>query len=363
MNDFLNWIADLAHNHQELWGLATNVLLALVGPLALWVLFNYSGKLMARRLIRLRWFAENPSSFPAIRQALRYGLVLTSGLYLIEILKIRPVRHIFEAGMVLFLASPVNKLVKLMLRGAQERLKEQNEGNRTALELLHRFAGILVFGTAVVIALDLVGINVMPFIAGASVLGAAIGFAAKDTLSNVIAGVVLLMDRPFETGDRIEIWNAPKNYSSWGDVVRIGLRATKIRTTDHLIVVIPNNEIMSRDIVNYTAEKAPTRVRVSVGVGYDSDMELARKGALEAAAKADWILKDPPPKVVMTDFGESSIGLQLRVWIKDPRRRRETTSFLADELKRIYDRDGIDIPWPIRTLVAKKPKKAKENKD
>ncbi|MEW5735848.1 MAG: mechanosensitive ion channel family protein [Thermodesulfobacteriota bacterium] len=358
MNEIISWLSHLAQKHSELWDLGTSILLAILGPLALWIAFNYLGRIAARRLIKRPWFSQNPSSFAAIRQALRYGLVLASGLYLIEILKIQPIRHLFAAGMVLFFASPVNKLVRLLLHGAQGRLGEET-GNRTALELLHRFAGVLVFGTAVVIALDLVGINVMPFIAGASVLGAAVGFAAKDTLSNVIAGVVLLMDRPFQTGDRIEIWNAPKNYSSWGDVVRIGLRATKIRTTDHLIVVIPNNQIMSRDIVNYSAESSPTRVRISVGVAYDTDMERAKKGILEAAAGADWICREPEPKVVLTDFGDCSITLQARVWIKDPRRRRETTSYLTDSIKKIFDREGIEIPFPIRTLVTPQEKKGR----
>lgn len=355
MYEFFNNVSELAKRHQDLWDLSTSVLLALVGPLALWVVFSYAGRIAARRLIKRPWFSDNPSSFATIRQALRYGLMLASGLYLIEVLKLGPVRHLFTAAMLLFLASPVNKLIKLLLRSARERVRDE-AGNRTALELLNRFTGILVFGTAVVIALDMVGINVMPFIAGASVLGAALGFAAKDTLSNVIAGVVLLMDRPFEVGDRIEVWNAPPNYSSWGDVVRIGLRATKIRTTDNLIVVIPNNEIMSRDIVNYTAEKMPTRVRISVGVAYGTDLERARKAALEAAAGADWVLRDPAPRVVQTNFGDCSIGLQVRVWIEDPRRRRETTSYLTDAVKKAFDREGIEIPFPIRTLVVPKDK-------
>jgi small-conductance mechanosensitive channel len=92
------------------------------------------------------------------------------------------------------------------------------------------------------LALDVLGINVVPFVAGAGVVGIAVGFAAKDTLSNLIAGVLLIMDRPFEVGDRIEVWSAPKNSATWGDVIDIGLRATKIKTTDNIVIIIPNNE-------------------------------------------------------------------------------------------------------------------------
>jgi small-conductance mechanosensitive channel len=92
------------------------------------------------------------------------------------------------------------------------------------------------------------GFNIMPFVAGAGVAGIDIGFAANDTLSNLIAGVLLIIDRPFEVGDRIEVWSAPKNAATWGDVIDIGLRATKIRTTDNIVIVISNNEMMKRDI-------------------------------------------------------------------------------------------------------------------
>jgi hypothetical protein len=123
----------------------------------------------------------------------------------------------------------------------------------------------------------------MPFIAGAGVAGVAIGFAAKDTLSNLIAGVLLIVDRPFEIGDRIEVWNAPSGSATWGDVIDIGLRATKIRTTDNIVIVIPNNKIMTRDIINYTLISDRIRVRINVGIAYDADVQKARDILVELA--------------------------------------------------------------------------------
>jgi small-conductance mechanosensitive channel len=116
------------------------------------------------------------------------------------------------------------------------------------LDLLKKFSGIIIYTIGGILALDAMGFNIMPFVAGAGVAGIAIGFAAKDTLSNLIAGVLLIIDRPFEVGDRIEVWSAPKNAATWGDVIHIGLRATKIRTTDNIVIIIPDNEIMKRDI-------------------------------------------------------------------------------------------------------------------
>ena len=143
-------------------------------------------------------------------------------------------------------------------------------------------------------------------------MGIAIGFAAKDTLSNIIAGILLIIDRPFETGDRIEVWSAPSGSATWGDVVNIGLRATKIRTTDNIVIIIPNNEIMKRDIVNYTIITSKIRVRINIGVGYDADIKKAKEIIRRVVDSADWIAKDPPSKVVVKNFGDSAVNLQLR---------------------------------------------------
>jgi small-conductance mechanosensitive channel len=191
----------------------------------------------------------------------------------------------------------------------------------------------------------------MPFIAGAGVLGVAVGFAAKDTLSNLIAGILLIIDRPFEIGDRIEVWSVPAGSASWGDVIDIGLRATRIKTTDNIVVIIPNNEIMTRDIVNYTTINSSIRVRVNIGIAYDTDMDTAKSLILQAADSADWILADPEPKVVVRNFGESSVDLQLRVWINDARKRMHTISYVTDTVKTLFDQNGVEIPYPKRDIA------------
>jgi len=192
---------------------------------------------------------------------------------------------------------------------------------------------------------------VMPFIAGAFVAGIAIGFAAKDTLSNLIAGVLLIIDRPFEIGDRIEVWSAPINSATWGDVIDVGLRATKIKTTDNIVIVIPNNEIMKRDIVNYTILTTKIRVRVNIGVAYDSDIKRAKEVIIEIARSMPWTVADPAPKVVVRNFCESSVDLQLRVWIEDARKRMDTISFITDKVKESFDRENIEIPFPKRDIT------------
>jgi small-conductance mechanosensitive channel len=154
-------------------------------------------------------------------------------------------------------------------------------------------------------------------------------------------------------GDRIEIWRAPTKSATWGDVIDVGLRATKIKTTDNIVIIIPNNEIMLRDIINYTTITEKIRVRIDIGIAYDANMQKAKNIMLQAADSAGWVAKEPPPKVVVRNLGESSVDLQLRVWIANPRKRMDTISFITDKVKELFDEQGVEIPYPKRDVYVK----------
>jgi small-conductance mechanosensitive channel len=254
---------------------------------------------------------------------------------------------------IILLATPAKDCFLILLEYLEKNIidKTKTKVDDIIFDLLNKFSGAIIYATAVILALDILGINVMPFVAGAGVAGIAIGFAAKDTLSNLIAGVLLIIDRPFEMGDRIEVWSAPAGSATWGDVVDIGLRATKIKTTDNIVIIIPNNEIMKRDIVNYTIISTKIRVRINIGIAYDSDIEKAKALILSVAESVSWISKAPAPKVVVRNFGESSVDLQLRVWIEDARKRMDTISLVTDKIKTAFDEHGIEIPYPKRDIT------------
>ena len=154
-------------------------------------------------------------------------------------------------------------------------------------------------------------------------------------------------------GDRIEIWGAPKNTASWGDVVEIGLRATKIKTTDNLIVVIPNAEIMQRDIVNYTASGDDIRLRVPIGIGYDVDVETAKELIRQVAESIEGVMEKPAPVVIIRRFGDSGVDLEARVWLRNARQRRNVEDELTDGVKAAFDANGIEIPFPKRDIYVR----------
>jgi small-conductance mechanosensitive channel len=352
------WLASYEKFISQLGGdniyfsLALKVIVALVAAFVAWLILKKILASFEKRTATVEFFQHNHRFFKVIRKALYYALLLATGTYLIRLSGITLIERIYTAIFIVLFAIPATDILLIVLRSAEKRLANRDDTklDDIVFDLLKRFSGAVIYAMAIVLALDTLGVNVMPFIAGAGIAGVAIGFAAKDTLSNVIAGILLIVDRPFEVGDRIEVWNTPSGSATWGDVIEIGLRATKIRTTDNIIIIIPNNEIMLRDIVNYTIITSRIRVRINIGIAYDADMKKAKEVILEVARTADWISTDPPPEVVVRNFGESSVDLQLRVWIEDARKRMKTISFITDGVKEAFDRKKIEIPYPKRDI-------------
>jgi small-conductance mechanosensitive channel len=320
-----------------------------------WLIIKTALRMIRKRLTQYHWFHTHQKVFDMMRRAIGLGLILFAGTYLIRMFRLDMVEKLYLAIFVVLIATPIKDVVLVILQTLEQKWADRTDTkiDNIVVDLLNRFSGAIVYSVAVVLALDLMGINVMPFVAGAGVMGVAIGFAAKDTLSNLIAGVLLIIDRPFEIGDRIEVWSAPSDSASWGDVIDIGLRATKIKTTDNIIIVIPNNEIMKRDIVNYTLISTSIRVRINIGVAYDTDIERVKKIILDVASDVQWVQEDPKPKVVVRNFGESSVDLQLRVWINNARQRMNTISTITDRVKTAFDAEKIEIPYPKRDIHIK----------
>jgi small-conductance mechanosensitive channel len=330
--------------------------IAVAGFLVIWFILRWLLHFVEKRFKKSEFVQSNSRVFQIIRRVLFLALLLVVGSYLLRMTQIPILLKVFHALLIVALAFPVKNFLVIAIRFLQKQIahKTENEVDDIIFELLGRFMGFIIFATAIIIALDSLGVNVMPFVAGAGVAGVAIGFAARDTLSNLIAGILLIIDRPFEIGDRIEVWSAPSGSSTWGDVIDIGLRATKIKTTDNIVIIIPNNEIMLRDIINYTTISERIRVRINIGIAYDADMQKAKDLILEVADSAEWVSKDPAPKVVVRKFGESSVDLQLRVWIKDARQRMNTISYITDAVKSSFDEHGLEIPYPKRVIYVKK---------
>ena len=332
--------------------LAFEVILALIIFFVAWLILRQVLSLIEKRMKKTNLIEIQIPLLKIIRKMLFYALVLLAGTYFIRLFNIPLLGKIFHALIIIVFAGPIRNFLIVTIRYLQARVAHITDSkvDDIIFDLFIRFSNFIIYTVAIIVALDLLGINVFPFIAGAGVAGVAIGFAAKDTLSNLIAGVLLIIDRPFEVGDRIEVWSAPAGSATWGDVIDIGLRATKIKTTDNIVIIIPNNEIMLRDIINYTIISENIRVRINIGIAYDADLKKAKNVILKVAEATEGVADDPPPKVVVRNFGESAVDLQLRVWIHDARRRMDTISDITDKVKEAFDAAGIEIPYPKRDI-------------
>ena len=335
---------------------AVNILAIFLVSMVAWWIVNVIVNRLRKKYGNRPLFKRNNHFFNLIKRAGHYGIIIVAGTRLFDLFQSPIIHDIFGAFMIMLLASITYKIVANILPFIEHRVSKKTDTKMddVIIELLKKFSGIVIYTAGGIMALDRLGFNVMPFVAGAGVAGVAIGFAAKDTLSNLISGILLIIDRPLKVGDRVEVWGAPKNSSTWGDVVDIGLRATKIKTTDNIVIVVPNNELMNRDIVNYTAISDEIRVRIPIGIAYESNLKRAKEVIVQICLEMDWVMKKPAPKVVVRNLGDSSVDLQARVWISNPRRRMDTISYLTDHVKEEFDKEGIEIPYPKREITIKR---------
>ncbi len=235
----------------------------------------------------------------------------------------------------------IERVAKKVTKKAKSTLDEE------AIPFVLKIFDIVIYLIAFMIILDQLGIPITPLVASLGIFGVALGFGAKDIVSNLLAGFLILFDRPFMRGERIEIGGIS------GDVVDIGLRSTRLKTEDNKLVVIPNTSIITENVTNYAQPNPHIKLMIDYGVAYGSDVDRVKETILDVANKSKNVLKEPKPEVYFMEFGESSLNFKLVCWMANFR------SFpVKDELNtKINDRfkkEGIGIPFPTRTIHLEK---------
>lgn len=231
-------------------------------------------------------------------------------------------------------------LVFRVTRGTLRRGLMRAGLHRTLVAMLvDRVYRLTVLTFALVMAADQVGINVGAALAGIGVVGLAIGFAAQDSLANVIAGFLIFIDKPFEVGDWVTV---AENYGAVSDIT---MRSTRIRTNRNTYVVIPNKTIIDSVLVNHS-KHGETRVDVPIGIAYKESIGRAREVLLAVARGIDGVVAKPAPDLVVAALGGSSVDLKVRVWIDDASREQPIYFRLMELGKLALDEAGIQIPYP-----------------
>lgn len=230
-----------------------------------------------------------------------------------------------------------------------DRLEDEGAITKHQMEVAYHVADAAIGVAAAVVVLSLWGIDLTNLFIGAGVASAVLGLAAQKTVAAVIAGFVLLFARPFRAGDWVGITREDGTERS-GIVQDVTISHTKIRTFNDEHVLVPNDEITSNQLTNYSRSDR-LRIDVEVGVDFETDLGRACEVVREAAEESDPVADTPSPEVVLKRFDDSAIVLELQFWIDRPARRRawRARTAVIRAVKAAFDREGITIPFPQRT--------------
>jgi small-conductance mechanosensitive channel len=219
---------------------------------------------------------------------------------------------------------------------------------RQGQQIIHMFENIgrvLVLVAAAALLLLVWKIDVSPLLASAGIVGLAVALAARDTLANFFGGVNIFLDKPFTTGDYIILESGER-----GEVVDIGVRSTLIRTRDDEQISIPNAIVANSKIINESAPEPRYRVRIKVGVAYDSNLDQVETALLEVAASNQRISHNPEARVRFRGFGDSSLEFELLCWAKTPADRGRVIHELNRAIFEEFKTKRISIPFPQRDV-------------
>ena len=253
-------------------------------------------------------------------------------------------------GILIFFGSlAVVKLVKNRLAHNILDKVDMDDGLKHSLISGIGFIGFIIAALLAIVAIG-IDLTSLAFIAGALSVG--IGFGLQDVIKNLVAGIIILMERPFKVGDWV-ILNGTE-----GMIKQINIRSTEMLSFNKTSVIIPNAVLISSSVVNLTHGDAMSRQSISVGVAYGSDPEKVRDILLDVASKNRRVLKNPAPYVLFKDFGTSSLDFELRFYINDIWKGWTSPSDLRYEIFNRFKEEGIEIPFP--QIVVNKPSTLKE---
>jgi small-conductance mechanosensitive channel len=201
----------------------------------------------------------------------------------------------------------------------------------------------LILLAGFVLATGVAGIDLTTFGFLAGALGVGVGFGLQNIVSNFISGLILLFERPIQVGDMVDVAGAT------GSVTKIGIRASTVHTFDGAEVIVPNADLISKAVTNWTRTNVNRRFDISVGVAYGSSLETTAQALLAAARRTAGVLGDPAPAALFQSFGESALGWWLRVWI-----RLDDSPTVLSDLKRAVSEElekaKITVPFPQRDI-------------
>lgn len=259
-------------------------------------------------------------------------------------------KSIMTAAFIIFLTHLVNRIGRSLLA---EKVLEKQNFERGLKDSILTIASYLIWGLGLVLALGTLGVNATSLAVVFGAISIGIGFGLQNIFNNFISGLILLFERPIQVGDFIEV------NGLWAEVKKINVRATVVQTFDNASVIIPNSELISQQVTNWSFKDLRMRRNVDVGVAYGSDIDLVQKTLLDIAAEATDVLKYPRPDVIFMDHADSALIFRLRIWTHVDN-FWSVTSAIRFELDKRFRALGIEIAFPQRDVHIRSITKAQE---
>lgn len=249
--------------------------------------------------------------------------------------------RVVAAAILLYLAIGFSWLLRAF---ARSEVYPRWELERGVGESINRLVHYFLITIGFFVALGALGVELQSFAIVLGALGVGIGFGLQNIVNNFISGLILLFERPVRVGDTIIV------EGELGIIQKIGLRSTTVLTFDQAEVIVPNGDLISEKVTNWTLTDPVARLIVPVGVAYGSDVEKVLAILREVAASRAEVIPEPQPQVLFTGFGDSSLNFELRVWVQELGLRLEVRSDLLAEIDRRFREEAIEIPFPQRDL-------------
>jgi small conductance mechanosensitive channel len=240
----------------------------------------------------------------------------------------------------------IGRLVAKFLTGIIKKIMSKAKVEPTLSSFLGDLTYIGLIVLVILASLSTLGIKMTSFVAIVGAATLAIGLALQNNLSNIGAGVVLMLFRPFKVADFVEIGGVS------GTVEKISLFNTELKTPDNKAIIVPNSNILGNNITNYSA-KDTRRIDLVIGIGYDDDIKLAKETLNEILTNDKRILKDPPPTIAVAELADSSVNFAVRPWVKSSD-YWDVYFDLLEKIKLTFDEKGIGIPYPQMDVHVKK---------
>jgi len=236
----------------------------------------------------------------------------------------------------------IGRIVTGVIVGVVDRVMQKSNIDGTLTRFVLGLTKALLMTFVVLAALERLGVETTSFIAILGAAGLAVGFALQGSLSNFAAGVMLIIFRPFKEGDYVEAGGVS------GSVMEVGIFTSILKTPDNKKVIVPNGQITSDAITNYSAHDT-RRIDMVFGIGYDDDMRKARQIMQDIISADERVLKDPAPQIAVSELGDSSVNFVVRPWVNTPDYWAVRFD-LIEKIKAAFDEQGISIPFPQRDV-------------